>query len=171
MQLSKLSPEFVSGIHGADANNLSPKALERGRPQLGTLGSGNRFLKIEVVAQIFCPHTAKAFGLAKGQITLMLHCGSRGLGHQVCQDDLSAMAAAANYAWVNRQILLHQARQVFMKTLDISPRELGMNQLYNVSHNMPAWKATLSRGKPKETQGPFFIDFIILIVYCGIILR
>ena len=161
---------------GADAHSLSPRALERGRPQLATLGSGNHFLEIGVVDQIFCPHTAKAFGLAKGQITLMLHCGSRGLGHQVCQDHLgamaaagskgplahaplksetgrhylTAMAAAANYAWANRQILLHQARQVFMKTLDISPRELGMNLLYDVSHNMARMENHSVQGKTQK---------------------
>ena len=168
--------EDGGAMEGADPSALSSRALERGRPQLATLGSGNHFLEIGVVDQIFSPDTARAFNLEKGRVTLMLHCGSRGLGHQVCQDQLAlmsqkgqggaltharlksprgehylaAMAAAANYAWANRQILLHQARQVFMETLSISPRELGMNLLYDVSHNMARMETHPIQGKKQR---------------------
>ena len=153
----------------ADPGRLSDRALERGRNQLGTLGSGNHFLEIGVVEEIFDAHIARVFGLFPGQVTLMLHSGSRGLGYQVCDDHLgtmkksvarlgltlpdqhlacamiqsaegqaylSAMACAANYAWANRQIMLHQARQTFMETLSISPNSLRMNLLYDVCHNI-----------------------------------
>ncbi|MCF8114478.1 MAG: RtcB family protein [Desulfotignum sp.] len=153
----------------ADPGLLSPRALERGKNQLGTLGSGNHFLEVGVVDEIFDKHIAQVFGLFEGQVTVMLHSGSRGLGYQVCSDHLGAMkknvarqgltlpdrqlacamihshegqqylgamACAANYAWANRQILLHRARQTFMKTLSISPDSLRMNLLYDVCHNI-----------------------------------
>jgi tRNA-splicing ligase RtcB (3'-phosphate/5'-hydroxy nucleic acid ligase) len=153
----------------ADPGLLSPRALERGKNQLGTLGSGNHFVEIGVVEQIFDKHIARVFGLFPGQVTVMLHSGSRGLGYQVCDDHLaamkksvtrlglnlpdrqlacamiqseegqiylSAMACAANYAWANRQILLHRARQVLMQTLSISPDSLRMTLLYDVCHNI-----------------------------------
>ncbi len=148
---------------------IERQSLERGRDQLGTLGSGNHFLEIGVVETIFDDRTAGVFGLFPGQVTLMLHSGSRGLGYQVCEDYLavmkkgmsrmgltppdrqlacamihsedgqaylSAMACAANFAWANRQIMLHRARQVMMQTLSISPNCLRMNLLYDVCHNI-----------------------------------
>ncbi|MCG8531803.1 MAG: RtcB family protein, partial [Desulfovibrionales bacterium] len=161
---------------GADPSALSPKALERGCHQLGTLGSGNHFMEIGVVDQIQDEKIAKAFGLFPNQVTLMLHCGSRGVGHQICQDHLSqmksrgpksaltwapihsdagqhyltAMACAANFAWANRQVLLHLAREAFMATLDISPRVLGMQQIYDVSHNLARMETHTHRGKSME---------------------
>lgn len=73
----------------ADASKVSPKAKARGRKQLGTLGAGNHFLEVQYVEKIFDKDTAKAFGINhEGQVTLMIHCGSRGLGHQVCSDYL-----------------------------------------------------------------------------------
>jgi len=156
-------------LRQADPDLLSDRALERGREQLGTLGSGNHFLEIGVVEEIFDTHIARVFGLFPGQVTVMLHSGSRGLGYQVCDDHLgimkksvarlglnlpdrhlacamirsaegqtylSAMACAANFAWANRQIMLHRARQIFMKTLSISPKSLRMTLLYDVCHNI-----------------------------------
>ena len=153
----------------ADTSLISERALQRGRRQLGTLGSGNHFLEVEIVDRIYDADTARAFGLYEGQVTVMLHCGSRGLGYQVCDDFLAmmnrhvqklgidlpdrqlvcariqsgmgqryrgAMACAANYAWANRQILLHRTREVFEKVFDIGPRDLQMNQLYDVCHNI-----------------------------------
>ena len=153
----------------ADARLISERALQRGRRQLGTLGSGNHFLEVEIVDRIYDADTARAFGLYEGQVTVMLHCGSRGLGYQVCDDFLvmmnrhvqklgidlpdrqlvcariqsdmgkryrSAMACAANYAWANRQILLHRTREVFERVFGIGPRDLQMNQLYDVCHNI-----------------------------------
>ena len=78
-------------IQKADANKVSEKALKRGIGQLGTLGAGNHFLEIQYVDEIFDEKTAKAFGLKKNQITIMMHCGSRGLGHQVASDYIKKM--------------------------------------------------------------------------------
>jgi len=76
----------------ADASKVSPRAKARGREQLGTLGSGNHFLEIQYVDEIYDEKIAKAFGITeKGQVTIMIHCGSRGLGHQVCSDYLRRM--------------------------------------------------------------------------------
>ncbi|MBN2438722.1 MAG: RtcB family protein [Deltaproteobacteria bacterium] len=154
---------------GADPEKVSERALERGRDQLGTLGSGNHFLEIEVVEEIFDEEAAAAFGLEKGRIAVAVHSGSRGLGYQVCddylarmvrhmdeigislpdrqlacaklssgrgRDYLAAMACAANYAWANRQILMHRTREIFQRTLGMGPRDLGMRLLYDVCHNI-----------------------------------
>ncbi|MCB2146871.1 MAG: RtcB family protein [Deltaproteobacteria bacterium] len=153
----------------ADPSVLSERALERGVKQLGTLGSGNHFLEVGVVDEIFDEPTARAFGLFHHQVTVLLHSGSRGLGYQVCDDSLAfmakhvrtlgiqlpdrqlacamiqsdagrryfaAMACAANYAWANRQILLHRARQTFQQVLGIGPRDLAMHQVYDICHNI-----------------------------------
>jgi len=156
-------------LGGADPDTVSARAMERGREQLGTLGSGNHFLEIEVVEEIFDPTAATVFGLEKGQIAVMLHSGSRGLGHQVCddylarmvkhigdlgvelpdrqlacaflssprgQEYLAAMACAANYAWANRQMLMHWTRETFEKTLGMGPKDIGMRLLYDICHNI-----------------------------------
>jgi tRNA-splicing ligase RtcB len=156
-------------IEGADPDKVSPRAMERGREQLGTLGSGNHFLEIEIVRDIYDEKVAAAFGLEKDQVAVMIHCGSRGLGHQVCddylakmtkhvnalglqlpdrqlacayvqseegQDYLSAMACAANYAWANRQMLMHWTGETLQRALQIGPRELGMRLVYDVCHNI-----------------------------------
>jgi tRNA-splicing ligase RtcB len=154
---------------GADPEKISDRATERGKQQLGTLGSGNHFLEIEVVEEIFDPVAAAAFGLEQDQIAVMIHSGSRGLGYQVCddylarmvkhmgemglnlpdrqlacayldsqagRDYLAAMACAANYAWANRQMLMHWTRETFEAALHKIPRELGMRLLYDVCHNI-----------------------------------
>ncbi|MDP2853968.1 MAG: RtcB family protein [Smithellaceae bacterium] len=156
-------------MSGADPEQVSKRALERGKQQLGTLGSGNHFLEIEVVQDIFDEKAAQAFGLRKDQIVVMIHTGSRGLGYQICDDYLAlmvkhqhetgialpdrqlactylasgrgrnylaAMACGANYAWANRQILMHLTEEVIEKTLRIAPRELGMRLVYDVCHNI-----------------------------------
>ncbi len=156
-------------LDGADPDMVSTRAMERGREQLGTLGSGNHFLEIEVVEEIFDPAAAAGFGLEKGQIAVMLHSGSRGLGHQVCDDYLArmvkhigdlgvelpdrqlacaylnssrgkeylaAMACAANYAWANRQMLMHWTRETFEKTLGMGSNAVGMRLLYDICHNI-----------------------------------
>ena len=156
-------------LPGADPELVSTRALERGQKQLGTLGSGNHFLEVGVVDKIFDPLVAEVFGLFEGQVTVMLHCGSRGFGYQVCDDFLAlmtkhvntigielpdrqlacasiqsdlgqryrrAMACAANYAWANRQILLHRTREVFQHVLGMGPRDLGMRLVYDVCHNI-----------------------------------
>ena len=133
-------------IPGADPSKVSVKARKRGRPQIGPLESGNHFLEVQYVDKIYDEKTAAAFGLKEGQVTFMIHCGSRGAGHQICTDHLQkltkaskkygislpdkqlacaparspeaqdyfkAMACAANYAWVNRHVIMHWSREIF----------------------------------------------------------
>jgi tRNA-splicing ligase RtcB (3'-phosphate/5'-hydroxy nucleic acid ligase) len=88
--------EENGAMSGADPAQVSIKARKRGRPQLGTLGSGNHFLEIQRVEEIYDPEIAKKFGLFKGQITVMIHCGSRGAGHQICTDHLEVLSRAVN---------------------------------------------------------------------------
>jgi tRNA-splicing ligase RtcB (3'-phosphate/5'-hydroxy nucleic acid ligase) len=156
-------------IEGADPSLISNKAYERGRSQQGTLGSGNHFLEVQYIDEIYDEKAANSLGLFRDQITVMIHTGSRGFGHQVCtdflevmeraankykielpdkelacapfespeaQDYLAAMRAAANYAWANRQCIMHWSRETFMKVLGLSPRELGMALIYDVAHNI-----------------------------------
>ncbi|RLA88998.1 MAG: RNA-splicing ligase RtcB, partial [Deltaproteobacteria bacterium] len=146
-------------LKGADPNLISERALERGKEQLGTLGAGNHFLEIGYVEEIFDEKTAKAFNLFKDQVTILIHCGSRGLGHQICDDFirimmksidklgielpdrqlvsayikskegqayLSATATAANFAWANRQIIMHWVREAFSSTLAANIDEIGL---------------------------------------------
>lgn len=89
-------PNVESGgaLAGAAPDEVSDKAFERGRRQIGTLGSGNHFVEIQVVREIFDSRIADAFGLFPGGITVMIHTGSRGLGHQVCTDFLGVMEKA-----------------------------------------------------------------------------
>ena len=156
-------------LKGADPNLISERALERGKEQLGTLGAGNHFLEIGYVEEIFDEKTAKAFNLFKDQVTILIHCGSRGLGHQICDDFirimmksidklgielpdrqlvsayikskegqayLSATATAANFAWANRQIIMHWVREAFSSTLAANIDEIGLELLYDVCHNI-----------------------------------
>jgi tRNA-splicing ligase RtcB len=161
--------EDGGAMAGADPDKLSERALTRGRDQLGTLGSGNHFLEIQIVEELFDADAAAAFGLEAGRIAVAIHSGSRGLGYQVCddylarmvkhideigvplpdrqlacaplssgrgRDYLAAMACAANYAWANRQVLMHRTREIFERTLGVGPRALGMRLLYDVCHNI-----------------------------------
>ncbi len=156
-------------LRGADPAQVSARARGRGRQQLGTLGSGNHFLEIQIVADILLPDVATAFGLTEpGQVVVMIHTGSRGLGYQVCDDHvriaeaaakrygidipdrqlactpiqspegqnyLAAMAAAANFAFANRQVIAANARLAFGDVLGRSSvRE--MRQVYDVCHNI-----------------------------------
>jgi len=166
----------------ADPDVLSNRALERGRKQLGTLGSGNHFVEVGVVEDVYDQKAANVFGLFEGQVTLMLHTGSRGLGYQICDDFLAfmtkhvnklgfslpdrqlscamiqseqgmryynAMACGANYAWANRQILLHRSRDVFSKVFGIGPRDLQMNLVYDVCHNIAKKEEHVIDGKKR----------------------
>lgn len=152
-------------MEGARPDQVSLKARKRGRPQLGTLGSGNHFLEIQRVDEVFDADLAKRFGLFRGQITVMIHCGSRGAGHQICTDHLQvlsravkkygielpdkqlacaplgtpeaenyfgAMAAAANYAWANRQIISAWTREVFERYFP----DARLDLVYDVAHNV-----------------------------------
>ena len=80
---------------------MSKRAVERGREQLGTLGAGNHFLEIQVVDRIFDKDTASVFGLFEGQITVMIHTGSRGLGYQVCDDYIKYLQPALQKYGIN----------------------------------------------------------------------
>jgi tRNA-splicing ligase RtcB len=153
----------------ADPDTVSERAYTRGQDQVGTLGSGNHFLEIQRVEQIFDAEAAAAYGLSQGQVTVMVHCGSRGFGYQVCEDYLevmaaasrryhielpdrqlvcapvtspegrqylAAMACAANYAWANRQMIMHLAEQALLRALGISPKELNLRLVYDVAHNI-----------------------------------
>ncbi len=156
-------------IADAKPDLLSDRAIDRGLNQCGTLGSGNHFMEVQVVDRIEDPRAAQVMGLAEGQITVMVHSGSRGLGYQVCEDALrelrdvpakygislpdkqlacapvhskegqrylGTMRAAANFAWCNRQIMTHLAREVFATVFDKPAERLGMNLVYDVAHNI-----------------------------------
>jgi len=151
---------------GANPDKVSRRAKERGRTQLGTLGSGNHFLEVQYVEKIFEPEIAQRFGLAENQVVVLIHCGSRGLGHQVCtdflkvmgeamrryaielpdrqlacvpirsqegKDYLAAMAAAANFAWANRQAITHFTRKSFAKIFGDGAE---LRVVYDVAHNI-----------------------------------
>jgi len=177
-----LHTEEKGSMEGADATKVSQRALERGRPQLGTLGAGNHFLEIQIVEEIYDDRIAEVFGIFPGQITVMIHTGSRGLGYQVCddylrvmgnavrkyniglpdrqlacapvdseegQDYLKAMRCAANYAWANRQCIMHWTRETFERVLKLSPKDLGMVLIYDVAHNIGKIEEHLVEGKKR----------------------
>ena len=167
-------------LPGADPEAVSERALERGKDQVGTLGSGNHFLEVEIVEEIFDRDVASALGIEVGQVAVLIHSGSRGFGHQVCDDYLaklvkhvdkiginlpdrqlacayiqstegqqylSAMACAANYAWANRQMLMHWTGEALEKALGMGPRELGMRLVYDVCHNIAKIEEHIVDGK------------------------
>ncbi len=170
-------------IEGADPSLISNKAYERGRAQQGTLGSGNHFLEVQYVDEIYDEKAANSLGLFKDQITIMIHTGSRGFGHQVCTDFLevmeravskykielpdkelacapfespetrnylAAMRAAANYAWANRQCIMHWTREAFFNVFNISPKRLGMELIYDVAHNIAKIEEHEVNGRKKK---------------------
>jgi tRNA-splicing ligase RtcB len=161
--------EESGAMPGADFSKVSADAKKRGIDELGTLGAGNHFLEIQRVDKICDEKTAKAFGLFKGQAVVMVHCGSRGFGHQICSDYLralvdyqnrnkillpdrelsyarigdreaddylSAMKCAVNYAFANRQMIMHAVRKSFEEVFGMSADALGMDLLYDVAHNI-----------------------------------
>ena len=156
-------------LPNAEPESISALAYKRGSKQLGTLGSRNHFLELSRVDLIYDRIAAKSFGLEPGRVTVLIHSGSRGLGHQTCDDYLrvvdaamakyeirlpdrqvaavlilsvegktylGAMAAAANFAWCNRQIIMCLARDTLIAALGISPNELGFSLIYDVCHNI-----------------------------------
>ncbi|MDP1538757.1 MAG: RtcB family protein, partial [bacterium] len=169
-------------LEWTDVTAVSNYAKNRGRDQVGTLGSGNHFLELQKVAEIFDEKVAEAFGLFKDQIVIMIHCGSRGLGHQVCTDYLrefiplmerkykiqvpdrefacvpfnspegqryfSAMAAAANYAWANRQMIAHFVRKAWKSVL--GEKASPLVALYDVAHNIIKKEKYIIDGKEVE---------------------
>jgi len=156
-------------IEGGDPDRVSEKAMERGRAQLGTLGSGNHFVEVGYVAEVFDETIARTLGLWKDQATVIVHTGSRGLGHQVCDDYirvmldaarkykielpdpqlccapvsspeggryLEAMACAANFAFANRQMITHWVRETFEQVFKKGPKDLKLDLIYDVCHNI-----------------------------------
>ncbi|MFC6865443.1 RtcB family protein [Halomicroarcula sp. GCM10025817] len=167
----------------ADASKVSEKAKNRGRDQVGSLGSGNHFLEVQRVTDVFRADVAADFGLSTDQVVVLIHCGSRGLGHQVCTDYLrkieqahqgllnqlpdkelaaapagsqladdyyEAMCAAINFAWVNRQLVMHRTRTVFEDVFDRSWEAMGMHLLYDVAHNIAKREVHEVEGEKRE---------------------
>lgn len=156
-------------LDGARPETVSNKAMKRGSHQVGTLGSGNHFIEVQVVDEVFDKEAAAVFGIEEGAVAVMIHTGSRGFGHQVCDDTIrrfrgltgrlkielpdmqlccapcdskegreymAAMACAANFAWANRQVLTHIVRELFESFFGRSARDLGMDLVYDVAHNI-----------------------------------
>jgi tRNA-splicing ligase RtcB len=170
-------------IEGADPDRVSEKAMERGKAQLGTLGSGNHFVEVGYVAEVYDETSAETLGLRKDQVTVIVHTGSRGLGHQVCDDYirvmmdaarkyqielpdpqlccapvsspegsryLEAMASAANFAFANRQMITHWVRETFEQFFRMSPRDLKLDLIYDVCHNIAKVEAHTVNGEKKK---------------------
>jgi len=170
-------------LAGADPNRISDRAYKRGSRQIGTLGSGNHFLELSRVDQIYDRRLADALGLDIGLVTILIHSGSRGLGHQTCDDYLKlvesamaryeirlpdrqlaaapilspegqaylgAMAAAANFAWCNRQVMMHLAERAFLEALSVSPRDLGFALVYDVCHNIAKFEEHVVDGRKRR---------------------
>jgi tRNA-splicing ligase RtcB len=173
-------------IQSADFSCVSKEAIDRGISQIATLGSGNHYLEIQQVETIFDQQKAKELGIvAKNQIMVMVHCGSRGFGHQICSDYLkiferhlfqfkitlndrqlvcaplssplaknylSAMAAAANFAFVNREAITYQIRRVFEKTFLKKAEDLEMQLIYDVAHNIAKFEEHLIPNSSKKNE-------------------
>ena len=175
--------EENGAIAGADPDAVSERAYERGKAQSGTLGSGNHFLEVQVIDQLYNRDACDALNLNLGQVTVMIHSGSRGFGYQVCEDYtrsmvnclskyninvpdrqlacapvdseegkayLGAMKCAANYAWANRQCLMHLTRLSFERVFNTSWQKLGMFLIYDVAHNIAKIEKHIVDGKEKR---------------------
>lgn len=171
--------ERRGNISGGNINAVSSYAKERGRKQLGTIGSGNHFVEIGEIQAPTLPEIAEAWGIEQGQTYILIHSGSRGFGHQVCQDTLdlfikhgyakdlpdpqlvcapiksnlgqqyfSAMAAAANYAFNNRQQILHHVRTSFSSILGIDSKEIRL--IYDVCHNIAKFESYKINGEMRK---------------------
>jgi tRNA-splicing ligase RtcB len=168
----------------ADPSKVSARAKKRGLPQMGTLGAGNHYAEVQVVEEIYDEFVAKKMGIdQKNQVCVMIHSGSRGLGHQVATDALvemeramtrdkievndrqlacaritsaegqnylAGMAAASNYAWVNRASMTFLTRQAFSKVFNQSPEDLDMHLIYDVSHNIAKIEEHMVDGHVKQ---------------------
>ena len=171
-------------MENANPDKVSTTAKNRGLTQIGTLGSGNHFLEIQKVDKIFNPEVAKVFGIEhEGQATVMIHCGSRGFGHQICSDYLrimeravhkykialpdrelacapgnskeaedyfQAMACAVNYAFANRQAIMHWVRQSFEEVFKKPAEELRLSLVYDVAHNIAKIEVHRVNGQNKK---------------------
>ncbi|ADI37931.1 RtcB family protein [Waddlia chondrophila] len=165
-------------IEGGEIDAVSPLAKERGRHQLGSVGSGNHFVEIGEVSHLYLEEIAQTWGIVKGMTYILIHSGSRGFGHQICQDTLNtfvkknldeglpdkqliaapirsalgkqyfqAMASAANFAFNNRQRILHQVRQSFLEVLGTSAESIRL--IYDVCHNIAKFEQYTIDGKLK----------------------
>jgi tRNA-splicing ligase RtcB len=172
--------EAGGALEGADPAAVSDRARERGLPQLGTLGSGNHFLEVQYVEEVHDETAARAYGIFPGQVVVLIHSGSRGLGHQVCTDYvkvmnqsmakhhislpdrqlacgpirseegeryLAAMCAAANFAWANRQAILHFLRGAFQRIFGAAAR---LDLVYDVCHNIAKRERYEVEGRRRE---------------------
>ncbi|MPZ90392.1 MAG: hypothetical protein GEU68_01980 [Actinobacteria bacterium] len=176
------SCEDLGTLPDADASQVSERAKERGRGQLGSLGAGNHFLEIQIVDAIRERSAAELLGLVEGQVCVMIHSGSRGVGHQTCTDYLrsidrlgnafgyappdrqlacvplnhelaesyrGAMNACGNFALANRQVLMDGVRAAFESVFQSSARDLGMQLVYDVSHNLAKLEEHSIDGTPR----------------------
>jgi tRNA-splicing ligase RtcB len=174
--------EENGAIQGADPQAVSERAYERGKAQSGTLGSGNHFVEVQVIDQLYDAALCDEFNLDLGQVMVMIHSGSRGFGYQICddyvksmirclqkyqidvpdhqlacapvkspeaQEYLASMRCAANYAWNNRQCLMHLARKAFEKVFAMSWQKMGMSLIYDVAHNIAKIEKYTVNGKEK----------------------
>lgn len=170
-------------LAGGTLEFVSDRAQKRGRDQLGTLGGGNHFVDIQLIDEIFDQKLADQFDLKKNNICIMIHCGSRGFGHQIGDDYMrlmpkeaqkegihipskelaavpiasktgqqywSAMAAAVNFAFGNRHLIMHYVREAFERHFGKSAKELGMDLLYDVAHN-------IAKFEPAQKGGQYLI--------------
>ncbi|MGH2705161.1 MAG: RtcB family protein [Actinomycetota bacterium] len=170
-------------MEGADPEAVSARAKDRGAGQLGSLGAGNHFVEVQVVDEVFDETAAKAMGLFADQVVVMIHTGSRGIGHQTCTEEvrafdrvmrrldlrtpdrqlacapvedadgqryLKAMAAAANFARVNRHVLADGVRDCFQRVFRRGPHHLAMNLVYDVSHNIAKLERHVVDGRERE---------------------
>ncbi len=171
--------ESYGYIAGGSLEAVSNVAQKRGAHQLGSIGSGNHFVEIGEVQKLYLPDIAQAWGVEEGQIYILIHSGSRGFGHQICQDTLdsfiqqgyakglpdrqlvaapiqssagqsyfSAMAAAANFAFNNRQRILHAVRESFKQTLKMDPEEIRL--IYDVCHNIAKFETHEVKGEKRK---------------------
>ena len=166
----------------ADFTHVSKEALNRGRDQLGSLGSGNHFIEVQKVEKIFDKHAAKIMDIFEDQVVLMIHSGSRGLGHQICSDYLKimqyasqkygislrdrqlacaplhtlegkkyfeAMGCAVNFAMANRECLSFWVVQEFEKLFSKTYKKMGIELVYDISHNVAKKETHLIDGERK----------------------
>ncbi|MCD6139142.1 MAG: RtcB family protein [Deltaproteobacteria bacterium] len=175
--------EEEGSIGGGNPEYVSAEAHKRGKTQLGTLGSGNHFVEIGYIEEIYDEAAARGMSLREGQVTVLIHTGSRGLGHQVCDDYikvllaasskynielpdkqlccapitsgegqryLAAMACAANFAFCNRQLISHWVRETFQEVLQTGPKDLGLDLVYDVCHNIAKIETHEVNGKRRR---------------------
>jgi tRNA-splicing ligase RtcB (3'-phosphate/5'-hydroxy nucleic acid ligase) len=175
--------EDGGALPDAQPEHVSERAVQRGAGQLGSLGGGNHFLEVQVVDQVRDQAAAAAMGLAEGQVCVMLHSGSRGIGHQTCTDHLrvidrlmprlgiavpdrqlacvpvehdaaqaylGAMRAAGNFALANRHVMTDGVRAVFAEVFGRPATELGLDLVYDVSHNLAKLEAYQVGGATRQ---------------------